>query len=223
MKILFCKGLTKDFDSLLQALNDLGECWVSDSCDDCINRAVKGAFDMVIGDINLEDMTCVDFITKIRKKSDLPMVMYGNLDNPELVADILELGGDEYLKSPFNTREVRARVNAIIRRNKNKFNESVYEYGNIKLDMKTKMLIVDGKYVKLAGKMYDVIEYFIRNRNVLVSKEQLYKYVWGEECETVMSVTEVYVSNLRKILRSYGIDRYLQTVKNVGYIWNEDC
>ncbi|MDE5618561.1 MAG: response regulator transcription factor [Clostridia bacterium] len=223
MKILFCKGLTKDFDSLLQALNDLGECWVSDSCDDCINRAVKGAFDMVIGDINLEDMTCVDFITKIRKKSDLPMVMYGNLDNPELVADILELGGDEYLKSPFNTREVRARVNAIIRRNKNKFNESVYEYGNIKLDMKTKMLIVDGKYVKLAGKMYDVIEYFIRNRNVLVSKEQLYKYVWGEECETVMSVTEVYVSNLRKILRNCGIDRYLQTVKNVGYIWNEDC
>lgn len=223
MKILVCKGSTEVFDKVYASLKGLGECQVTEDGEEALFRASSNVYDLVVADIKLAKMNCIEFITQLRKRSNVPLVIYSDMDNSELAADILQLGADEYLHSPVNAREAVARIEAVLRRANNQFKNSVYELDNIKLDIKTKMFTVDGKYVKLSGKMYDIMEYFIRNRNIVVNKEQLYNYVWGEDCNTVLSVTEVYVSNLRKILKNYGADKYLQTIKNVGYIWNENC
>ena len=223
MKILICKGGSESCDEIISVMKDVGECYICEDGEDALFRASSNVYDLVVTDIKLTKMNCIEFITQLRKRSNVPLVVISDMDNSELAADILELGADEYLHAPINVRESKARVDAVLRRANNLFKNSVYELKNMKLDIKTKMFTVDGKYVKLSGKMYDIMEYFIRNRNIVVNKEQLYNYVWGEDCNTVLSVTEVYVSNLRKILKSYHADKYLQTIKNVGYIWNENA
>lgn len=69
--------------------------------------------------------------------------------------------------------------------------------------------------------MYDILEYLIRNRNIIIPKEQLFNRIWGFDSETIITVTEVYISNLRKLLSKYGESNHLKTVKNVGYMWSE--
>ena len=83
------------------------------------------------------------------------------------------------------------------------------------------MFKINGKYVKVSGKMYDILEYLIRNRNIIIPKEQLFNRIWGFDSETIITVTEVYISNLRKLLAKYGESNHLKTVKNVGYMWSE--
>ncbi len=223
MKILICKGGSDICEKVCSVMKESGECYVCEDGEDALFRASSNVYDLVVADIKLPKMNCIEFITQLRKRSNVPLAVFSDMDNGELAADVLELGADEYLHGPVNEREIKARVDAVLRRANNLFMSNVYELGNIKLDVKTKMFTVDGKYVKLSGKMYDIMEYFIRNRNIVVNKEQLYSYVWGEDCNTVLSVTEVYVSNLRKILKNYNADKYLQTIKNVGYIWNENA
>ena len=223
MKVLICKGGSDACENVCSVMKDIGECYVCEDGEDALFRASSNVYDLVVTDIKISKMNCIEFITQLRKRSNVPLVIFSDMDNSELAADILELGADEYVHAPISVRELKARVEAVLRRANNLFKNNVYELGNIKLDVKTKMLTVDGKYVKLSGKMYDIMEYFVRNRNIVVNKEQLYNYVWGGDCNTVLSVTEVYVSNLRKILKNYGAEKYLQTIKNVGYIWNENA
>ena len=208
MKILICKGGSDICEKVCSVMKESGECYVCEDGEDALFRASSNVYDLVVADIKLPKMNCIEFITQLRKRSNVPLAVFSDMDNGELAADVLELGADEYLHGPVNEREIKARVDAVLRRANNLFMSNVYELGNIKLDVKTKMFTVDGKYVKLSGKMYDIM---------------LYSYVWGEDCNTVLSVTEVYVSNLRKILKNYNADKYLQTIKNVGYIWNENA
>ena len=84
-----------------------------------------------------------------------------------------------------------------------------------------KMLKINGEYIKLAGKMYDIVEYLIRNRNMIISKEQLFNRIWGYNSDTIVTVTEVYVSNIRKTLEKYDAKKYLKTIKNIGYMWSD--
>ena len=69
--------------------------------------------------------------------------------------------------------------------------------------------------------MYDILEYLVRNKEIIIPKEQLFNRVWGFDSDTIWSVVEVYVSNLRKILKEYDYNGYLKTIRNVGYMWSE--
>ena len=124
------------------------------------------------------------------------------------------------MAKPFENDELLARVEAVLRRYNNNFNTK-YVYKNIELDYIGKILKINGEYVKLAGKMYDIIEYLIRNRNMIISKEQLFNRIWGYNSDTIVTVTEVYVSNLRKTLEKYDAKKYLKTIKNIGYMWSD--
>ena len=65
------------------------------------------------------------------------------------------------------------------------------------------------------------MEYLVRNKEMIITKEQLFNRIWGFESETIWSVVEVYVSNLRKLLKKYNYHTYLKTLRNVGYMWSE--
>ncbi len=183
--------------------------------------AKNGSYDLIVLDLMLPKMKGMDLLAKLRKESNCPLVILTALADVSHKIEGLNLGADDYITKPFERDELVARVEAVLRRHNNNF-KTVYKAGRVELDFVGKVFRVDGEDVKLPGKMYDILEYLIRNRNMIISKEQLFNRIWGFDSETIITVTEVYISNLRKLLDKYGLRDHLKTVKSVGYMWTED-
>ncbi len=221
MKFLVIEDNASLNKSIREILASLGSCDAAFDGEEGLYLAETKSFDLIILDLMLPKLSGLDLLTKLRKTSNCPLIILTALDSMEKRIEGLKLGADDYMSKPFERDELLARVEAVLRRYNNNF-RTLYTYKNIELDFVNKMFKVDGKYVKLSGKMYEIVEYLIRNRNIIIPKEQLFNRIWGFDSETIITVTEVYISNLRKILEQYGVKNYLKTIKNIGYMWCED-
>lgn len=179
------------------------------------------SYDLIVLDLMLPKMSGLELLKQLRKTNNCPLLILTALGDVQKKIEGLKLGADDYMTKPFERDEFLARVEAILRRHNNNFKTN-YVCDNIELDFAGKMFKINGKYVKVSGKMYDILEYLIRNRNIIIPKEQLFNRIWGFDSETIITVTEVYISNLRKLLAKYGESNHLKTVKNVGYMWCEN-
>ena len=79
----------------------------------------------------------------------------------------------------------------------------------------------NGKEIVFQGKQFDFLEYLISYKNTIITKDQIFDKIWGLDSETCTNVVEVYASGLRKELKKIGYEKYLKTVRGVGYIWND--
>ena len=130
-------------------------------------------------------------------------------------------GADDYLVKPFNREELIVRVEAVIRRVSGNYSENIIEYKGLVLDLNSRKISADGKEIMLQGKQFDMLEYLINSKNTIITKEQIFDKIWGFNSETTANVIEVYASGLRKELKKIGYDKYLKTIRGVGYIWSE--
>lgn len=186
-----------------------------------VRKAPLSEVGLAILDIMLPDGDGFSLCRELRERYLFPIIMLTARDSDADKIVGLSSGADDYMTKPFERDELVARVEAILRRHNNNF-KTTYSNGRVELDFAGKIFRVDGKDVKLSGKMYDILEYLIRNRNMIISKEQLFNRIWGFDSETIITVTEVYISNLRKLLDKYGLREHLRTIKSVGYMWSED-
>ncbi len=206
--------------SVCEILSQMGKSDSAYDGEEGLFMAETDSYDLIVLDLLLPKLDGLELLSRLRKKSTCPLIILTALDSVEKRVEGLRLGADDYITKPFERDELLARVEAVLRRYNNNFYEK-YRHENLELDFHNKMFTVDGQYVKLSGKIYDILEYLIRNRNIIIPKEQLFNRIWGFDSETIITVTEVYISNLRKLLKSYGVDHYLSTVKNVGYMWSD--
>ena len=207
MKFLVIEDNEALNDAVVDALSGLGS---SDSAYDGeygYYLASNGSYDLIVLDLMLPKMSGQELLSKLRADSNCPLLILTALTDVAHKIEGLKAGADDYMTKPFERDELVARVEAILRRHNNNF-KTTYSNGRVELDF--------------AGKMYDILEYLIRNRNMIISKEQLFNRIWGFDSETIITVTEVYISNLRKLLDKYGLREHLRTIKSVGYMWSED-
>ena len=101
------------------------------------------------------------------------------------------------------------------------FVKEMREFKEMKFDISQKKVTINNESLDISGKSYDILEYLVRNKDIIITKEQLFNRIWGFESETIWSVVEVYVSNIRKVLKKYDYHIYLKTLRNVGYMWSE--
>lgn len=220
MKFLVVEDNLSLNKAICETLSKLG---VSESAFDGLeglSMAETNSYDLIVLDLMLPKLGGFELLSKLREKSNCPLLILTALDSVEKKIEGLRLGADDYMAKPFERDELLARVEAILRRYNNNF-YSNYVFDNIELDYVNKMFKVDGEFVELPGKTFDILEYLIRNRNIIIPKEQLFNRIWGFDSDTIITVTEVYVSKLRKILKDNNVKRYLKTIKNVGYMWSE--
>ncbi len=220
MKFLVVEDNATLNQSIRDVLSKLGD---SDSAldgEEGLYLAEHGSYDLIILDLMLPKLNGFEFLSRLRKTNTSPVIILTAIDSTDKKIEGLKLGADDYIAKPFENDELLARAEAVMRRYNNNFSTK-YVKDNLELDYVGKMLKIDGEYVKLAGKMYDIVEYLIRNRNMIISKEQLFNRVWGYNSDTIVTVTEVYVSNIRKILEQHKVKHYLKTIKNIGYMWDD--
>ena len=178
-------------------------------------------YDLIILDVMLPNVDGFTILEKIREVGKCPVLMLTAKDGIASKVKGLKMGADDYMTKPFYRDELIARVEALLRRYNNNFDNNQIVFKDMVFDINQKKVTIDGEMIGVIGKTYDILEYLVRNKEIIIPKEQLFNRVWGFDSDTVWSVVEVYVSNLRKLLKPYNYHIYLKTLRNVGYMWSE--
>ena len=127
----------------------------------------------------------------------------------------LNSGADYYLTKPFNSRELLACINALLRRQGNQVDELVY--GNTSLDLSSGILVCGEKSVRLSAREFDVMRFLLQSKERNLSKETILSRVWGYDSNAVENHVEVYVGFLRKKLKSIGSNVKIESIRRLGY------
>ena len=168
------------------------------------------AYDAILLDLNLEDMSGLDVLRELRRLGRrLPVVILSARDD---VVSGLDLGADDYVRKPFRFEELLARIRARLRPD-GTAGDVVLRYGDLELDLHSRRARVDGREVDLSAREFTLLDVFLRHRGQVLSQEQLLSQVWGYDFDPGSNVVEVYVSYLR---RKLGRER-IQTVRGMGY------
>ena len=184
--------------------------------------ARQGIYDAIILDLMMPIMNGYEVLSILRKeKIFTPVLILTAKDTLEDKLKGFRAGGDDYLVKPFNVEELLMRIEALIRRTYGNYGENTIEFKGLVLDLSNRKVSGNGKEIILQGKQFDLLEYLINSKNTIITKEQIFDKIWGFDSETTTNVIEVYASGLRKELKKIGYEKYLKTIRGVGYIWGE--
>ena len=185
--------------------------------------AEGGIYDAMILDLMLPYKNGYEVLAEVRKKKVyVPILVLTAKDGLDDKLKGFEMGADDYLTKPFERKELIARIDALVRRTKGNYTEkNVIEFKDLVLDLNNREVRCNGETLILQGKQFDVLEYLLNSKNTIITKDQIFDKIWGFDSETSTNVIEVYASGLRKELKKIGYDKYLKTIRGVGYIWND--
>ena len=221
MKALIIEDDKPLSDALCRMLSGIAETEAAYDGESGLNKILTNEYDIVILDIMLPKMNGEEVLRGARRHKLTPIIILSAIGMLERKVEFLNLGADDYMVKPFSREELLARVQATMRRYHRDFGALRYKFGDLNIDYKSKTVTFKDKTLPINGKMYDVLETLVKNKEITVTKQQLFDSVCGFYSETIQSVIEVYVYRLRKILTEIGMNDCLQTVKTVGYRWKE--
>ena len=182
--------------------------------------AELGIYDLLILDVMMPKMDGYEVARQVRMhRCNTPILMLtAKSDVADRIAG-LNAGADYYLTKPFDSGELLASINALLRRQAGQVNEMVF--GNTALDLGTGMLMANGKTVRLSAKEFDVMRLLLQARKRNLSKSAILSHIWGLESNAVENhgevYAEVYVAILRKKLSSIGSDVKIVSIRGLGY------
>jgi len=178
--------------------------------------AELGIYDLLILDVMMPKMDGFEVARTVRaKRNTTPILMLtAKADLEDRIAG-LNAGADYYLTKPFDSRELLACINALIRRQGEEVDE--LSMGNTRLDLSTGILYASDKNVRLSAREFDVMRFLLQAKERNVSKEVLLARVWGFDSNAVENHVEVYVGFLRKKLSSIGSDVSIESIRRLGY------
>lgn len=178
--------------------------------------ALLGIYDLLILDVMMPKMDGYQVARQVRaKRCSTPILMLTAKSTLEDRIAGLNAGADYYLTKPFDSRELLACINALLRRQGNQVDELTF--GNTALDLSTSMLICGENSIRLSAKEFDIMRLLLQSKDKNLSKEVLLARVWGYDSSAVENHVEVYVGFLRKKLQSIGSNIRIAALRRLGY------
>lgn len=178
-----------------------------------LELALKPNYDVIVLDIMLPRMSGLEILRIMRERgARTPVIMLSALNEVEDKIKGLDLGADDYLAKPFKTSELIARLNALVRRPP-LVEAKVLNYEDLKFDLTNRTL----NGLELTDKEAGIFEMLIKTPGSAVTKEQILAHVWGNEAEFDENYVEVYMSYLRKKLKTLKSRAAIKTIRNLGY------
>lgn len=217
MKILIIEDEKLLADSLKTMLESKGfEVAVCYDGETGTDYAVLGIYDLLILDVMMPKMDGYQVARQVRsQRCGTPILMLTAKSGLEDRIAGLNAGADYYLTKPFDSRELLACINALLRRQGNQVDELVF--GNTALDLSTSMLICGENTVRLSAKEFDIMRFLFQSKERNLTKEVLLARVWGYDSNAVENHVEVYVGFLRKKLQSIGSNVRIVAIRRLGY------
>ena len=178
--------------------------------------AELGIYDLLILDVMMPGMDGFQVARTVRaRRCATPILMLTAKSDLEDRIEGLNAGADYYLTKPFDTRELLACINALLRRQGSQVDELVY--GNTALDLSSGMLVCKEKSVRLSAREFDVMRLLLQSQGRNLSKEVILARVWGYDSNAVENHVEVYVGFLRRKLQSIGSNLRIEAIRRLGY------
>lgn len=175
-------------------------------------------FDLIVMDVMMPKIDGFTAVKEIKKIKDIPVLMLSAKGEEFNKLFAFELGVDDYVVKPFSSKEVMARINAIIkRRTSPKANENAdaLRFEGLEVNIKARTVFIDGEKADLTPKQYDLLFYMIKNKNIALSREKLLSDVWGFDFFGDDRTVDTHVKTLRSNLKQYR--KFIVTLRGLGY------
>ena len=179
----------------------------------------KEVFDIIIMDVMMPELDGFSAVKEIRKNSSVPVIMLTARGEEYDKVIGFELGVDDYVVKPFSSKEIMLRIAAILRRTgKNVTDDeghTIFIKEGFKADMTAYKVFVDGELTELAPKVYDLLFFLIRNKNIAISREKILSEVWGFDYYGDDRTLDTHMKLLRKAMGPYA--DFIKTLRGLGY------
>ena len=177
--------------------------------------------DLILLDLMLPGLSGTEVCRQIRSKSQVPIIMLTAKDTEIDKVVGLELGADDYVTKPYSSRELIARINAVLRRAQNpeiEIENGIITIGPVRLDIDRHQMSLDGKAIALPLKEFELLEFLMRNSGRVLTRSQLIDRVWGSDYFGDTKTLDVHIKRLRaKIEKDPAEPIFIQTVRGLGY------
>jgi|SRR5689334_4518150 two-component system copper resistance phosphate regulon response regulator CusR len=189
---------------------------IASSGEDALQRMQKGAFDLLVLDLNLPIVSGSEVLSKVRSENPdiLILILTATDEVAERVA-CLDAGADDYLTKPFSFSELSARIRAVQRR-KNR-GQAYLKVADLELDYMQRTVHRGDRNIELTPKEFGLLEYFMRNPGRRITRNMIIEHVWKLSPDTMTNVVDVYVNYLRKKIDEGTKFRLIRTIRGVGY------
>ncbi len=178
------------------------------------------SYSLMLLDIMMGAISGMQFAEIIKSRADttaIPVIFCTAKDAEDDMIKGLDLGADDYITKPYSVRNVLARVRTVLRRagGESHIGSSVLSYRGVSLDTNSKLCKVDSEEIRLPRKEYELLQFFLENRGVIFSRDELLKRVWSDDVYVIDRVIDVHINRLRRKLGPYG--RQIVTRSGYGY------
>lgn len=222
MRILVVEDEKKINDVIVKTLKK--EKYGVDSCfdgEEALDYIFSVEYDIILLDIMLPKKDGFEVLKSMRKKGiKTPVLFLTARDQIEDRVRGLDLGADDYLVKPFAFEELLARIRVVLRKNSGSGEDSgnVLKIANLTVDCNKQEVFRDDVSIKLSAKEFSILEYMMRNKGRVVSKEKIEEHVWDFDYEGGSNIVEVYIKFLRKKVDNDFSPKLIHTIRRVGYI-----
>lgn len=189
---------------------------------DGLELARQNIYDAILLDIMLPEIDGFSIVKTLRENAiRTPILLLTAKDSVEDRVKGLDLGADDYLIKPFASPELLARLRVLLR-GKGELVANDLSYGPISVNENEHDGYFEGNKLNLTSKEYQLLEYFIRNKEQILLKEQIFNRIWGFSSDAGINIVDVYVHHLRKKLGVFQLDHYLKTIRGIGFMLKGD-
>ena len=186
-------------------------------------RIMQENYDLILLDVMLPDMDGFTICRKVRELSQVPIIMLTAKDDIDDKVQGLDIGADDYITKPFATPELLARMRVVLRRQESQreakgVQEEILSVKNLTMYPARHEVKVDDVLVELTKKEYDLLEYLLRNKRNVLTRDQILSNVWDYDYMGDTNVVDVYIRYLRQKLDDRFQEKYIHTMRGVGYV-----
>lgn len=177
------------------------------------NMLENNTYDLILLDIMLPKISGYELLEYIKQIADIPIIFITAKAQTKDIIKGLKIGADDYIKKPFETEELLARVEAVLRRY-NKVNENI-QIGNVTINEEARTVKIENKKIELTPKEFELLVLLVKNKNIALYRSAIFEKVWGEDLEFETRTLDLHIQRLRKKL---GWKDKIKTVYKIGYM-----
>lgn len=185
-----------------------------------LERALSGEYDLVLLDVMLPELNGMEVLRRLRKESAVPVILVTARDAVMEKVNGLDMGANDYITKPFHIEELLARIRMVLRTADpaQAVSEGMLSIGDLVLATTSRQVTRAGEIIDLTKTQYDLLEYLLRNRDIVLTRDQILSHVWGYEYTGNSNVVDVYVRYVRNRIHDTEDNKIIETVRGIGYV-----